>query len=1726
MSYNKLKSLVANVEAIKTALQIHIQGRQATTEEKEILSLYSGFGGIKEVLNIGTEKPVSGDMVEPIQRLQELIDTYPHFTEPMRHNVMEGIKASVLTAFYTPKFLVQAVTKQIHTTFKDNGLQMRLFLEPSAGIGGFLPVAMSDTCGYAIEKDPVSGLILSLLNDNTITRTAGFETIDEQGFKHTKFDVIASNIPFGNFRVFDAELWKKGGIYEQATKTIHNYFFVKAMELLNEGGLLAFVTSRGVADTPSNKFVRDYLVSHADLISAIRLPDMLFMQTSGIEVGSDLLVFQKHTHKASLSQREQLFLQVGREKADTTGTMTEYANKLFTLSKTTLATGSRIAMNQYGKYVRKYQWQGDENAMSQYLAALLKLDFGRYFRKSLFTSEGQDGIHTQMSLFGSVAVKQPPKGRRAYTDEPEAWMKEGAMVLFEGQVGVIQYRKSDLYQETATDFVPVDEGKVNTDRANDYFAIRKAYFELAIKEQEKQMEQPQLRERLNACYDAFVAKWGFFHENDNKEFIMLDSLGVEVFTIEMQVKGNIFKADIMREPVAFKKIDTTVQLTPAEALASSLNFYGCVDMGYLTQTTGKDEDEVIDDLKGEIFYNPATGEWEHKGKFIARNVIAKSKETGSYLPDLTGKEKDWAETAVKALEEAMPEAIPYEELDINMGERWIDTKLYADFATELFGTETDVMYFDVNDTYLVRLQGYSPIVYNTYSVKNYNGEDLFVHALQDTVPEITKEIERNGETVRVPDEEAIQEAATKIQEIRNRFNQWLDCQPIEVRDELVRVYNERFNCYVRPHYDGSAQTFPQLSFENFPYDSLYPSQKDAICMIKQNGGGICWHEVGTGKTMIMCVSAYEMKRLGLVQKPLIIGLKANVHEIADTFRKAYPSAKVLYPGKEDFTPANRKEVFSKIKNNNWDCIILTHDQFAKIPQSEQTMIDIFTEELADVERNLEVLEQSTMRYRSGKMQDGLEKRKQNLTAKLKELRMKINDRKDDTVDFHSMGIDHIFVDECHIFKNLMFQTRHTRVAGIGNTKGSQRAMNLLFAIRDIQHRTGRDLGATFLSGTVVVNALTELYVMFKYLRPRELQRQQISCFDAWAAIFTQKTADYELNVTGAIKRKERFRTYIKVPELAMFLREITDYRTADMINLDVPDKNVRFLSHAPTIQQEEMIGRLVSFAHSGQWEDLGLDTPEPDNLDKAKMLVATNVARKMALDMRLLGDKFSDDADNKASICARTIYDYYVKSNANRGTQFVFSDLGTYKPNEWNVYTDIKKKLVNLGIPADEVQFIQCATTERARKRLFEDMNNGKVRVLFGSTTMLGTGVNAQQRAVAVHHLEIPWRPADMEQRNGRAVRKGNTVKLWGGNVVDVVIYGTEKTLDAYKFNLLKNKQMFINQINNGTIAVRRIDEGGMDEDNGMNFAEFVAVLSGNTDLLNKAKLDNKIMQLEKEQAIFKKERVRAERKIASNREEVEKARRTKAGFINDWEYFNSYEGTKVTQLLNLPQATTEETGRELHRIAKTYRSGAYGTIGTFAGLNLLVRSEYSITGVFDRNTFFVEGTSGLKYRCGLTGALPLGFVESAQYPQATLNKLPSLIEKQQKAVERIESEIPILQDIVDRQWSKADELVKLKLECKELQRKIDEKSKGCGTLSNPTRNTGYRIRTYNQSRLNHTHILAFSLCLVVRTRQRDFSCVPRSDSGNIRLYAPRGYFTVIQPILNVVYTKVSKVGY
>lgn len=622
--------------------------------------------------------------------------------------------------------------------------------------------------------------------------------------------------------------------------------------------------------------------------------------------------------------------------------------------------------------------------------------------------------------------------------------------------------------------------------------------------------------------------------------------------------------------------------------------------------------------------------------------------------------------------------------------------------------------------------------------RGYYGNDLLKHALHNTVPDITKTVQdKDGKDIKVRDADAIQLADAKINEIRKEFVNWLNEQLPQFKQNLAGMYNRKFNCYVRPDYDGSCQNFPFLDLKGLDIPGLYDSQKNAVWMLKLNGGGIIDHEVGTGKTLIMCVAAFEMKRLGLADKPMIIGLKSNVHDIADTFKRAYPNAKVLYPGKEDFTPEKRVGIFHDIKNNNWDCIILTHDQFGKIPQSPEIQQEIYNKEIESIEESLAVFEQQGNEV-SGWIIRGLEKRKENLQAKLEKLEDTIKGRTDDVVDFKQMGIDHLFVDESHNFKNLMFNTRHARVSGLGNPEGSIKAMNLLFAIRTIQERSGRDLGATFLSGTTISNSLTELYLLFKYLRPREMERQGITCFDGWAAVYAKKSTDFEFSVTNQIVQKERFRYFIKVPELANFYAEITDYKTAEDVGVDRPKLNQQLYHIPPTPDQEMSIEKLIKFAESGDATHIDR-LPLSDAEEKAKMLIATNYSNKMSLDMRLIDMKYGDNPGNKASHCAARIAEYYYKYLDQKGTQFVFSDLSTYKPDEWNIYSEIRRKLVeDHDIPEKQIRFIQEVNSDNARKELFDDMNSGRIRFLFGSTQKLGTGVNAQQRAVAIHHLDIP----------------------------------------------------------------------------------------------------------------------------------------------------------------------------------------------------------------------------------------------------------------------------------------------------------------------------------------------------------------------------------------------------
>ena len=1251
---------------------------------------------------------------------------------------------------------------------------------------------------------------------------------------------------------------------------------------------------------------------------------------------------------------------------------------------------------------------------------------------------------------------------RPFSEDIQFFHKNGSMVVADGMVGFL----SDVRKSGAT-FTPLGLKPEQEKRAMLYITMSETYQQLYNYEAETHEPSEHLREHLNQYYDEFVARYGNLNEKQNVKFILMDANGRDALALERGENGQFVKADIFDHPVSFSLDEVTSVDTPLEALTASLNKYGEVNLEYMSSLVDMNEDAMVENLAGHIYYNPLVSNYEIKDRFIAGNVVAKAEAVKAWIdreeerikgfPGYDGIEPFIAmsQDSLKALEEARPRRIEFDELDFNFGERWIPTGIYSAYMSHLYETEVKIAYSSSMDEYSADAPRKNMKIWEEFCVRGYyrtyDGMSLLKHALHNTIPDIKKSIgkDEDGHDIKVPDNEAIQLANAKIDEIRNGFSEWLEAQSPEFRERLVDLYNNKFNCFVRPQYDGSHQTFPDLNMkilgDRYGISSIYQSQKDCIWMLKQNGGGICDHEVGTGKTLIMCIAAHEMKRLGLAHKPMIIGLKANVAEIAMTYQSAYPNARILFADEKSFKADNRVNFFNQIKNNDYDCVIMSHDQFGKIPQSPEMQQQILQAELDTVEENLEVVKQQGHDVSRG-MLKGLIKRKENLTAKIATIQYQMEQNKDAVVDFKQMGIDHIFVDESHQFKNLMFNTRHDRVAGLGNSEGSQRALNLLYAIRTIQERTGKDLGATFLSGTTISNSLTELYLLFKYLRPNELERQEIRCFDAWAAIFAKKTTDFEFNVTNHIVAKERFRYFIKVPELAAFYNEITDYRTAEDVGVDRPQKNEILHNIPPTPAQEAFIEKLMKFAESGDATILGRG-PLSETEEKAKMLIATDYARKMSMDMRLIDPSYGDDPGNKASHCARMIAEYYRKYDEHKGTQFVFSDLSTYKPGEWNVYSEIKRKLIeDYGIPAHEIRFIQECKTERSRKAVIQAMNDGDVRVLFGSTQMLGTGVNAQQRVVCIHHLDIPWVPKDLEQRDGRGQRHGNEVaKLYAGNNVDIQIYAVEKTLDSYKFNLLHCKATFIAQLKSGALGARTIDEGAMDEKNGMNFSEYMAILSGNTDLLEKAKLEKRIAALESERKAHGKGKADSEYKLRSLNDDIGKNEITMRKMQSDLDKYQAavkrddegnplpgltLDGCRFTDIQNM--------GIHLQGLAqRTDTHGQYRRIGEVYGFPISIISERTLVdgreGV--QNRFVVEGNYKYKFNNGFiamsdTHAACMNFVNA-------LEKIPGIIAQYEERTAKLKADVPQLEAIISKQWGKEDELKKLKSDLAALDRKI-----------------------------------------------------------------------------------------
>ena len=1286
---------------------------------------------------------------------------------------------------------------------------------------------------------------------------------------------------------------------------------------------------------------------------------------------------------------------------------------------------------------------------------------------------------------------------RPFTEDIQFFHHNGSMVVQDGMVGFL----SEVRKNGAT-FNPLELKPEQAKRAMLYVTMSETYQQLYNYEAETHEPSEHLREHLNQYYDEFVDKYGNLNEKQNVKFILMDANGRDALALERGENGRFVKADIFDHPVSFALDEVTSVDTPMEALTASLNKYGKVNIEYMSSLVDMDQDTLTQNLEGHIYYNPLVENYEIKDRFIAGNVVAKAEAVRSWIEREEERIKDFpgydgvepfiamSKDSLKALEEARPRRIEFDELDFNFGERWIPTGIYSAYMSYLFHTDVKIAYSSSMDEYSAEASRKNMTIWEEFCVKGYyrtyDGMNLLKHALHNTVPDIKKSAgkDENGHDIKVPDSEAIQLANAKIDEIRNGFSEWLEAQSPEFKERLVDLYNDKFNCFVRPQYDGSHQTFPDLNMkmlgDRYNISSIYQSQKDCVWMLLQNGGGICDHQVGTGKTLIMCMAAHEMKRLGMAHKPMIIGLKANVAEIAMTYQSAYPNARILFADEKSFKADNRVAFFNNMKNNDYDCIIMSHDQFGKIPQSPEIQERILREELDAVEENLEVVRQQGGDI-SRAMLKGLVKRKENLTAKLETVRYKMDNERDTVVDFKQMGIDHIFVDESHQFKNLIFNTRHTRVAGLGNADGSQRALNLLYAIRTIQERTGKDLGATFLSGTTISNSLTELYLLFKYLRPKELERQDIRCIDAWLAIFAKKTTDFEFNVTNRIVQKERFRYFIKVPELAAFYNEVTDYRTAEDVGVDRPHKNEILHNIPPTPQQEDFIAKLMEFAESGNATILGRE-PLSQTEEKAKMLIATDYARKMALDMRLISPAYEDDPNNKASHSAKMIAGYYRKYDTHKGTQFVFSDLSTYKPGEWNIYSEIKRKLVeDYGIPAHEIRFIQECKTERSRKAVIEAMNNGDVRVLFGSTSMLGTGVNAQRRAVAVHELECPWRPSDLEQREGRAIRAGNEIaKLYADNKVDVIIYAVEKSLDSYKFNLLHCKATFISQLKRGALGARTIDEGAMDEQNGMNFSEYMAILSGNTDLLDKAKLEKRIASLESERKSFSKGRGDSEFRLRTITHDIANNEAVIAGMKADYARYEAVvrrdkDGNPVNNLTIDTCKLTDEKNMGIHLQNLAIRTNThrqYQRIGEVYGFPVSIISEPTVVDGKEsvQNRFVVEGNYKYKFNNGFiamsdTHAACMNFVNA-------LEKIPGIIAQYEERTAKLKADVPQLEAIIAKPWGKEDELKALKSELAALDRKITaalapkhEEDDGVENKQQPDANRG-EIRD-NQSQSN-----------------------------------------------------------
>jgi len=1409
-----------NIEAIKVLKEIEERHSYATKEEQDILSRYVGWGGLSDVF----DEEKGGQWKDAREFLKENLSPSEY----------DAARESTLTAFYTPKIVIDSIYQAV----LNMGFESGNILEPSMGTGRFignLPDSMKGSKFYGVELDSISGRIASRLYPNAKIQIKGFE---ETTFSNNLFDVAVGNVPFGEYKIVDRE-------YEKNNFLIHDFFFAKTLDKVRSGGVVAFISSSGTMDKKSED-IRRYISERAEFLGAIRLPNNTFKGEAGTEVTSDIIFLKKRDRLVKLDEE---WVKLGTDERGLT------YNKYFVDNPDMVLGNMEEISSRFGTSLACV---ADENStLKEQLDTAIKNIKGSY---------------EKIELNNEFEVETIP------ADDS---VKNYSYAVIDDKV---YFRENSVMQK-------LDLNKNDEEKVRAYLGIEKALRQV-IAYQKEDYSDTEIKEKqgeLNRIYDEFSKKYGILNSKANKKLFREDANYSLLSTLEkLDKEGNfIEKSDIFTKRTIKKAvaIEHTDNLT--EALILSVSQKGKVNFDYMEKLTEKTRGEIIEGLKGEIFLNldgfdPSDttpfssaidlGDFSRSyvtaDEYLSGNIRDKIEVIDSYIKNVEHEFeqneqlenidadvlKQGSETLKKELSslnyqrqkllEVMPKELEASEITVRMGATWIPEKDYKSFMFHLLKTSAsnrwniDIKYTNFTGEY--RVEGKSidkgnDLANFTYGTSRVSAYKLIEDTLNLRDTNVYDQvIDENGKKSSVLNQKETMLARSKQEIIKEEFKNWI-FDDIDRRTRLVKEYNEKFNSIRLREYDGSNLTFDGMN----PEIELRPHQRDAIARGLFGGNTLLAHEVGAGKTFEMIGIAMESKRLGMSNKSMFVVPNHIVEQFGREFNELYPAANILCATEKDFTPDKRKRFCSRIATGDYDAVIIGHSQFEKIPISKQrqeyelqSQIDEIIDFIEEYKRNRE--QKFTVKQ--------LEKTKKGLEAKLK----KLNDdyRKDDVVTFEELGIDKLFVDEVHAFKNLYVFTKMRNVAGI-TTTDSQKSSDMLMKCRYMDEITGSK-GIVFATGTPVSNSMAELYTMQRYLQYDELKKMHLQHFDSWASTFGETVTAIELNPEGnGYRSKTRFAKFYNLPELMNMVKQFMDIKTADVLNLPVPNAHYETIKTKPTEEQKQILETFSERADKVRAKQVDSSV---DN-----MLLITNDGKKMALDQRLINPLLPDDPNSKVNTCINNIFSIWDKYRDEKSTQLVFCDMST-PSSEFNIYDDIKEKLTKMGIPKNETEFIHNAKNNKEKDKIFDKVRKGEIRVLLGSTQKMGAGTNAQNKLIATHDLDVPWRPADLEQRKGRIVRQGNE-----NDDVHIFRYITENTFDAYLFQTLETKQTYISQIMNSKTPVRVAED--IDEAT-LNYAEIKALATGNPLIREKMDLDVEVSKLKMLESNFKSNLYKMEDKV------------------------------------------------------------------------------------------------------------------------------------------------------------------------------------------------------------------------------------------------------------------------